>query len=115
MKEVERYITLGISEKVSAIVYNELFELLNNEETSSDLQRFKLTIASNGVQLIEQTEEGNDKRKIHLLLTLEAAKEKVVILRDGKDITMLLESEANQLIKKKKTALKQVTSNDNSK
>lgn len=105
MREVERYISLGISKKVSALVYNELFELFNNEENSSDLQKFKLVIASNGVQLIEQTEEAKNKRKIHLFLTLEATKEKIVVLRDGLDITMLLESEANKLIKKKKTVL----------
>lgn len=114
MKEVERYITLGISKKVSALVYNELFELLNNEEDSSDLQKFKLTTASNGVQLIEQTEEGNDKRKVHLLLTLESTKEKIVVLRDGMDITMMLEIEANRLLKKKKTGLKLVANNDQS-
>lgn len=111
MKEVERYITLGISEKVSALVYNELFELLNNEEDSSDLQKFKLTVASNGVQLIEQSEEGNSKRKVHLLLTLEATKEKIVVLRDGLDITMMLESEANKLVKRKKANSKQAVSN----
>ena len=111
MKEVERYISLGISKKVSALVYNELFELLNYEENSSDIQKFKLTIASNGVQLIEQTEEGNSKRKIHLLLTLEATKEKIVVLRDGLDITMMLESEANKLVKGTKTISKQEVSN----
>lgn len=111
MKEVERYISLGISKKVSALVYNELFELLNNEEDSSDLQKFKLTVASNGVQLIEQSEEGNSKRKVHLLLTLDAIKEKIVVLRDGLDITMMLESEANKLIKKKKANSKQAVSN----
>ncbi len=105
MEKFERYISLGVSKKVSAIIYNELFELLNNEEKSSDIQKFKLIIASNGVQLIEQTEEGKDKRKIHLFLTLEATKEKIVVLRDGLDITMLLESEAKNLTKKKKTAL----------
>ena len=111
MKEVERYISLGISKKVSALVYNELFELLNNEEDSSDLQKFKLTVASNGVQLIEQSEEGNSKRKVHLLLTLEATKEKIVVLRDGLDITMMLESEANKLVKRKKANSKQAGSN----
>ena len=111
MKEVERYISLGISKKVSALVYNELFELLNNEEDSSDLQKFKLTVASNGVQLIEQSEEGNSKRKVHLLLTLEATKEKIVVLRDGLDITMMLESEANKLVKRKKANFKQAVSN----
>ncbi len=111
MKEVERYISLGISKKVSALVYNELFELLNNEEDSSDLQKFKLSVANKGVQLIEQTEEGNNKRKIHLLLTLEATKEKIVVLRDGLDITMMLESEANKLVKGTKTISKQEVSN----
>lgn len=111
MKEVERYISLGISKKVSALVYNELFELLNNEEDSSNLQRFKLTIASNGVQLIEQTEEGTDKRRVHLFLTLEAIKEKIVVIRDGLDLTMMLESEANKLIKRKKSTSNQAVSN----
>lgn len=110
MKEVERYISLGISKKVSALVYNELFDLLNKEEDSSDLQKFKLSVASNGVQLIEQTEEGNSKRKIHLLLTLEATEEKIVVLRDGLDITMMLESEANKLVKRTKTTSKQEVS-----
>lgn len=111
MRNVEKYISLGISKKVSALVYNELFELLNNEDNSSDLQKFKLTIASSGVQLIEQTEEGNSKRKIHLLLTLEAIKEKIVVLRDGLDITMMLESEASKLVKGTKTISKQEVNN----
>lgn len=62
------------------------------------------------MQLIEQTEEGNSKRKVHLLLTLEATKEKIVVLRDGLDITMMLESEANKLVKGKRTISKQEVS-----
>lgn len=38
MRNVEKYISLGISKKVSALVYNELFELLNNEDNSSDFK-----------------------------------------------------------------------------
>lgn len=106
MKKVEKYISLGVSEKVGALLYNELFELVDNGEDSSDLQKFKLTISSNGVQLIEQTEEGNKKRLMHLFLTIEAIKERVVILRDGLDLTMMLEMEANKLIKNKRAALK---------
>lgn len=112
MKKVEKYISLGVSEKVGALLYNELFELVDNGEDSSDLQKFKLTISSNGVQLIEQTEEGNKKRLMHLFLTIEAIKERVVILRDGLDLTMMLEVEANKLIKNKRAALKWVNTED---
>ena len=114
MKEVERYITLGISKKVNALVYNELFELFNNEEDSSDLQKFKLVVASNGVQLIEQTQEGSTSKLIHLMMTLEATKQNIVVLRDGLNMTMMLESEANKLIRKSRTASKKAASNGKS-
>ena len=111
MRNEEKYISLGISKKVSALIYNELFELIDNEKNSSDLQKFKLSVASNGVQLIEQTEEGSRERRVHLLLTLEATKEKIVVLRDGSDIVMMLESEANDLVKKEKETFKKTVSN----
>ncbi len=58
------------------------------------------------MQLIEQTQEGSTSKLIRIMMTLEATKQNIVVLRDGLNMTMMLESEANKLIRKSRTASK---------
>lgn len=96
----KRCFTSGVSRRVSAFVYNELFELVEKEEDKEQIYKFKLNISHNGVQIIEQSKEGSRKKSAHLMVTNKPVTENIVVLKDEQEIFMLLESEAADIMKK---------------
>ncbi len=100
MKEVEKTVSKGVSGKISPIIYNELFELAKIYEESLELQKFKLTEASNGALLIQHLDGAGKKVEVHLMLTTKAIRENVVILKVDNVLNMMLEKEAKDMMKR---------------
>lgn len=100
MKKVEKYISLGVSEKVGALVYNELFELAKSFKESTDLQVFKLSSADNGVLMIQHSAGDGRKAEVHLMLTAQAVTDNVVLLKIGNTQNMLLDKESKAILKR---------------
>ena len=100
MKEVEKCVSKGISEKISPLIYNELFELAKSFKESTDLQVFKLSSADNGVLMIQHSAGDGRKAEVHLMLTAQAVMDNVVLLKIGNTQNMLLDKESKAILKR---------------
>lgn len=100
MKEVEKCVSKGISEKISPFIYNELFELAKAYQEDSELQTFSLSKASNGTQIIQHSRDGKRKAEVHLMMASETVLEKVILLKVDNSLNMLLDKESQTILKR---------------
>lgn len=98
MFQNDRYITMGIKEKLNALHYLMLWQLLDEMEIEQKdyLQVFtiKVKVGKRTLVEIEHTQENPEYRAVHKFYTdIPIEDVKVYILDDGDHTTMLLPSE----------------------
>ncbi len=94
-KSKDRYLTIGVDEKIPIDIQIFMWEAVDNMPEPKDyLQVFNLTV-QNGLQVIRHTSEKPKYEMTYILTTLltKAVTAKVYIIDDGDHCTMLLAEE----------------------
>lgn len=94
-KSKDRYLTIGVDEKIPIDIQIFMWEAVDNMPEPKDyLQVFNLTV-QNGLQVIKHTSEKPKYEMTYILTSLltKAVTAKVYIIDDGDHCTMLLAEE----------------------
>ena len=93
-KSKDRYLTIGVDEKIPIDIQIFMWEAVDNMPEPKDyLQVFNLTV-QNGLQVIRHTSEKPKYEMTYILTSLtKAVTAKVYIIDDGNHCTMLLAEE----------------------
>lgn len=105
MRVKDEYISRGIKQKVSPLLYNEIFNLLRDNQNQlgtgkqNEIYRYRLKMASNGAQIIEQIEETTKNTTVYMLVTTQTINENLILFSDERELIMLLDKEMREIIK----------------